>query len=144
MRYSTRTRYGLRFLINLAQREAGVFVQLADIARQEDISVKYLEQIVRALRPSGILRTARGARGGYSLAIEPQDVTLEQVFTLLEGSLAPIACLEQDICARQSECTARTLWTAMNRNMSDFLRSVTLKHLLERDAEGLLNAAQRA
>ena len=68
MRYSTRTRYGLRFLINLAGRPAGACVQLAEIAREEGVSVKYLEQIVRVLRPAGILRSARGAKGGYALA----------------------------------------------------------------------------
>lgn len=71
MRYSTRTRYGLRFLINLAGRPAGSCVQLAEIAREEGVSVKYLEQIVRVLRPAGILRSARGAKGGYALAKSP-------------------------------------------------------------------------
>lgn len=79
MRYSTRTRYGLRFLINLAGRPAGSCVQLAEIAREEGVSVKYLEQIVRVLRPAGILRSARGAKGGYALAKSPDAIRMDEV-----------------------------------------------------------------
>lgn len=85
MRYSTRTRYGLRFLINLAARPAGSCVQLAEIAREEGVSVKYLEQIVRVLRPAGILRSARGAKGGYALAKSPDAICMDEVFEHLEG-----------------------------------------------------------
>lgn len=81
MRYSTRTRYGLRFLINLAGRPAGSCVQLAEIAREEGVSVKYLEQIVRVLRPAGILRSARGAKGGYALAKSPDAIRMDEVFS---------------------------------------------------------------
>lgn len=86
MRYSTRTRYGLRFLINLAGRPAGSCVQLAEIAREEGVSVKYLEQIVRVLRPAGILRSARGAKGGYALAKSPDAIRMDEVFERLEGT----------------------------------------------------------
>lgn len=86
MRYSTRTRYGLRFLINLAGRPAGSCVQLAEIAREEGFSVKYLEQIVRVLRPAGILRSARGAKGGYALAKSPDAIRMDEVFERLEGT----------------------------------------------------------
>ena len=81
MRYSTRTRYGLRFLINLAGRPAGACVQLAEIAREEGVSVKYLEQIVRVLRPAGILRSARGAKGGYALAKSPDAIRMDDACT---------------------------------------------------------------
>ncbi len=132
MRYSTRTRYGLRFIINLARREREVYVQLADIAHDEGISVKYLEQIVRALRPSGILRTARGAKGGYALAKAPHEITLDQLFLHLEGALAPIPCLEKEgLCPRQGQCSSRGLWEALDKHMRDFLRNVTLEQLLE-------------
>ena len=132
MRYSTRTRYGLRFLINLGRRRGGTFVQLADIAQQEEISVKYLEQIVRALRPSGILRTARGAKGGYTLARDPHTITLDQIFWHLEGVLSPIACLEGDnTCARQTSCSARALWQNLDSHIQSFLRNITLQQLLE-------------
>ncbi|MFQ8735413.1 MAG: RrF2 family transcriptional regulator [Bilophila wadsworthia] len=88
MRYSTRTRYGLRFLINLAGRPAGSCVQLAEIAREEGVSVKYLEQIVRVLRPAGILRSARGAKGGYALAKSPDAIRMDEVFERLEGHIS--------------------------------------------------------
>lgn len=90
MRYSTRTRYGLRFLINLAGRPAGSCVQLAEIAREEGVSVKYLEQIVRVLRPAGILRSARGAKGGYALAKSPDAIRMDEVFERLEGHISPV------------------------------------------------------
>lgn len=93
MRYSTRTRYGLRFLINLAGRPAGSCVQLAEIAREEGVSVKYLEQIVRVLRPAGILRSARGAKGGYALAKSPDVICMDEVFEHLEGHISPVECL---------------------------------------------------
>lgn len=93
MRYSTRTRYGLRFLINLAGRPAGACVQLAEIAREEGVSVKYLEQIVRVLRPAGILRSARGAKGGYALAKSPDAIRMDEVFERLEGHISPVECL---------------------------------------------------
>lgn len=86
MRYSTRTRYGLRFLINLAGRPAGSCVQLAEIAREEGVSVKYLEQIVRVLRPAGILRSARGAKGGYALAKSPDAIRMDEVFDVWKGT----------------------------------------------------------
>ena len=96
MRYSTRTRYGLRFLINLAGRPAGSCVQLAEIAREEGVSVKYLEQIVRVLRPAGILRSARGAKGGYALAKSPEAIRMDEVFERLKGtSLRWNACTGQ-------------------------------------------------
>ena len=131
MRYSTRTRYGLRFLINLGRRESDIYAQLADIAQEEGISVKYLEQIVRALRPSGILRTARGAKGGYALAKDPKEITLDQVFLHLEGALSPIPCLENEgACPRQAQCSSRGLWHSLDMHMQGFLKNVTLQQLL--------------
>ena len=104
MRYSTRTRYGLRFLINLAGRPAGSCVQLAEIAREEGVSVKYLEQIVRVLRPAGILRSARGAKGGYALAKSPDVICMDEVFEHLRG-----ISLRWNVCTGQKTVNGKAL-----------------------------------
>lgn len=137
MHYSTRSRYGLRFLINLAGRPVGTCVQLSEIAREEGISVKYLEQIVRALRPSGILRSLRGARGGYELARSPETITMCEVFGLLEGSISPVECLHSRIrCGREALCPTQWFWKALDERLRGFLEGVTLAAFLQREKEG--------
>ncbi len=132
MRYSTRTRYGLRLLVNLASRPADSCVQLAEIARDEGISVKYLEQIVRALRPSGILRSIRGARGGYALARPASEIFMDVVVEYLEGHIAPVDCLYADApCPRQNTCSTRAFWLEMDRHMRAFLARTTLARFVE-------------
>ncbi len=143
MRYSTRTRYGLRFLINLAGRPAGSCVQLAEIAREEGVSVKYLEQIVRVLRPEGILRSSRGARGGYALAKAPADIRMSEIFLRLEGRIAPVDCLcSENPCGREALCSTQWFWKALDERMRDFLESVTLDQFLGR-GQGALPGACR-
>ena len=132
MRYSTRTRYGLRFLINLASRPEGTCARLGEIAREEGVSVKYLEQIVRVLRPSGLLRSVRGARGGYALARSPRGITMEEVFEHLEGHLSPVDCLGPDApCGRAAGCPTRCFWQAFDARTRGFLRGVTLDCFVE-------------
>lgn len=131
MKFSTRTRYGLRFLIRLAATPPGKLMQLGELAREEGISAGYLEQIVRALRPLGILRSARGASGGYALACSPADITLEQVFLHLEGGIAPVLCLTPEgKCSREAQCSTRPFWQALDEHMRSFLRGVTLQELV--------------
>lgn len=137
MRYSTRTRYGLRFLINLASRPEGSCVQLGEIAREEGVSVKYLEQIVRALRPAGLLRSVRGARGGYALARPPREISMEEVFRHLEGHLSPVGCLGPETpCGRAAKCPARWFWQAFDAHTRGFLRGVTLDRFVEGSLPG--------
>ena len=133
MRYSTRTRYGRRCLVNLAGRPAGSCVQLAEIAREEGVSVKYLEQIVRVLRPAGILRSARGAKGGYALA-QPADVIfMDVVFEHLEGRIAPVECLYEDRrCQREALCPTQWFWKDLDVHMRTFLHDMTLARFVER------------
>ena len=133
MRYSTRTRYGLRFLINLAGRPAGS-VQLAEIAREEGVSVKYLEQIVRVLRPAGILRSARGAKGGYALAKSPDVICMDEVFEHLEGHISPVECLYgTKNCEREGACPTRWFWRELDEHMRMFLKGMTLARFVERE-----------
>ena len=141
MRYSTRTRYGLRFLVNLASRPSGTCVQLAEIARDEGISVKYLEQIVRTLRPSGILKSSRGARGGYALARPASEIFMDEIVEYLEGHISPVDCLyTESPCSRQESCSTRTFWLQMDRQIRAFLGQVALDHFAEcpKGGHGLL------
>ena len=134
MRYSTRTRYGLRFLINLAERPEVSCEQLAEIAREEGVSVKYLEQIVRVLRPAGILRSARGAKGGYALAKSPDAICMVEVFEHLEGHISPVECLHgAKSCEREGACPTRWFWRDLDEHMRVFLKGMTLARFVERE-----------
>lgn len=131
MKFSTRTRYGLRFLIKLAANPQGQLLQLGELAREEEISPGYLEQIIRALKPLGILRSVRGSAGGYALACPPEKVNLEMVFLHLEGGVAPIACLTEEYrCPRMDVCCTRQFWEALDKHTRSFLRGVTLEQLV--------------
>ena len=133
MRFSTRTRYGLRFLLRLARQPAGALTHLGQVAKAESISQGYLEQIVRALRPLGILRSARGAGGGYALAMPPGEINLESVFQHLEGEISPVRCLSGRgaPCARQAQCSSRGFWGELDAHVRDFLRRRTLQDVLD-------------
>ena len=96
MKISTKGRYALRLLLDLAQHRNCGFVALKDIAKRQDISKKYLEQIVPMLNRAGFLLTGRGYQGGYELAKEPSSITVGDILRVTEGSLAPISCLEQE------------------------------------------------
>lgn len=131
MRFSTRTRYGLRFLIRLASQPPGELVQLSELAREENISPGYLEQIVRVLRPLGILRAMRGVGGGYTLARPAAEITLENIFERLEGELSPVGCLaDSGTCGRQDVCSTRAFWRALDEHVRNFLRGMTLEQLV--------------
>ncbi len=128
MKFSTRTRYGLRFLVYLASCPQGQLVQLKDLAINENISAGYLEQIVRSLKPLGILESVRGAAGGYKLAHHPKDITLEDIFTHLEGDISPVACILEtnEPCSRIEYCSTRRFWEDLNTHVRSFLRTMTL------------------
>ena len=132
MRFSTRTRYGLRFLLRLAAQPPGSLLQLGQVAREEHISSGYLEQIVRALKPLGILRAVRGTGGGYALAKPASEINMEDVFLHLEGEIAPVRCLATNkACTREDRCSTRPFWQALDRHMRDFLRQRTLQEMSE-------------
>lgn len=131
MKFSTRTRYGLRFLIRLAASPGEQLLQLGELARDEGISPGYLEQIVRALKPLGILRSVRGAAGGYALACPADQINMEQIFQHLEGEIAPVSCLTGSRpCAREQVCSTRHFWEALDTHIRIFLRGMTLQELV--------------
>ncbi len=128
MKFSTRTRYGLRFLVHLASCPPGQLIQLKELAREENISAGYLEQIVRSLKPLGIMESVRGAAGGYALAQSPKDITLEDIFTHLEGDISPVSCIgnSNQSCTRFEVCTTRCFWEDLDVHIRSFLRTMTL------------------
>ncbi len=137
MKISTKGRYALRMLIDLAMHQEDGFISLKDISDRQGISKKYLEQIVPMLNKSGILRTNRGNRGGYMLAASPAECSVGDVLRATEGNLAPVTCLEHDEndCPRAGFCNTLFVWQGLSRAVNDYLNSVTLQDILDRSAE---------
>ena len=137
MKVSTKGRYALRMLLDLAENKEEGFVSLKSIAERQNISKQYLEQIVTLLNTSTILRANRGRQGGYMLAKEPSQYTVGQILRITEGSLAPIACLEDEVnlCERVEACKTLPMWHGLNKVISDYLDSVTLQDMLEQHQE---------
>lgn len=133
MKISTKGRYALRMLVDLAEHQSGGYTALKDIASRQGISKKYLEQIVPMLNKSGVLLTNRGSLGGYKLAKAPDQYTVGDILRITEGSLAPVSCLEEDAdpCDRCDTCATFALWQGLDRVISEYLDSVTLQDLLD-------------
>jgi Rrf2 family cysteine metabolism transcriptional repressor len=133
MKLSTRTRYGTRALLELALRQGEGPVFLKDIARQQQISLSYLEHLVTPLISGGIIRSIKGPRGGITLVKKPEEINLMEVTRLLEGSLAPVECVDNpDICERSAECVTRDIWGEVKAAMNRVLEATTLQDLAER------------
>ena len=136
MRLSTRGRYGVRALLDVALYSDGNPVLLKDIAKRQAISVQYLEQLISPVVKAGVLRSIRGARGGVALTKPPEEVKLSQVIQILEGSIAPVKCVDDPkACSRSDFCAIRDVWEEMNRAMLQVLESTTLQDLVERHRE---------
>ncbi len=132
MRFSTKTRYGLRAMIDLAIHYKGKPVLIREIAERQKISDKYLEQIMLSLKKAGLVESISGARGGYMLTKNPADIKALAIVEILEGSLAPVPCVDHGgICKRESACTARELWLRVKKSVNDTLNSFSLKDLTE-------------
>ena len=136
MKISTKGRYALRMLIELAAHQEQGFMSLKEISEHQDISKKYLEQIVTMLNKSGILRTNRGNKGGYMLAKSPRECTVGDVLRATEGSLAPVACLEYEVndCPRAESCATQYVWQGLQKAVETYLDSVTIQDILDRNA----------
>lgn len=132
MKVSTKGRYALRMLLDLAEHRSEGFISLKDIAERQNISKPYLEQIVSLLNTADILRANRGKNGGYMLAVEPSDCTVGQVLRITEGNLSPVACLEDAVnrCRRKELCKTLPMWTGLEKVIADYLDSVSLEDLL--------------
>ena len=133
MKLSTRARYGTRALLELALHGGSQPVLLRDIAKRQEISLPYLEHLISPLIAAGIIRSVRGPQGGVWLAKPPQQIKLSEVFKLLEGSTAPVECIENpEVCARSGICVTRDLWDELGEAMNKVLSSTTLQDLVER------------
>ena len=133
MKISTKGRYELRVLLDLAMHRDDGFIALKDIAERQNISKKYLEQIVPLLNRSGLLRTNRGFQGGYMLSKPASECTVGEILRLTEGSLAPITCLEQEVneCPRQSSCITLPMWEGLYKQITNYLDNITLQKMID-------------
>lgn len=135
MRISTRGRYGTRLMVDLAQHYANGPIPLADIAKRQDLSAKYLEQLIILLKGAGLIRSVRGRSGGYMLAREPGKISVGEIVETLEGKLAVVDCvLEPDLCYRAIECPTRDIWVGMTDLMKKQLFSLSLEDILGKSA----------
>ena len=141
MLISTKGRYALRMLVDLAEHQNDGYVALKDIAKRQEVSKKYLEQIVPMLNKSGMLKTNRGYQGGYMLAKEPSNYTVGDILRITEGSLAPVACAEQNPveCERAHDCMTLPLWQGLYKTICDYLDGITLQDLLDMNRETAAN-----
>lgn len=133
MKLSTRGRYTTRALLDLALHQEEGPVLLKDIAQRQQISLQYLEHLITPLIGAGIVVSTRGPRGGVSLAKPPEEIRLSEVIKLLEGSLAPVECVNNPgICTRSELCVTRDIWSELKKAMNGVLESTTLQDLVER------------
>lgn len=141
MRVSTKGRYALRMLLDLAEHKEDGFTALKDIAQRQEISKKYLEQIVPILNKGDMLKTNRGFQGGYMLAKSPDKYTVGEILRLTEGSLSPIPCLDQvpNQCERSAECPTLPVWQGLNKVINEYLDSITLQDVLDKQIERYSN-----
>ena len=133
MKISTKGRYALRMMLDLALHNTGEYISLKDISQRQGITVKYLEQIVTVLAKAGFVHSQRGNNGGYRLARKPEDYTAGDILRVMEGNLQPIVCLEADPneCARSAYCRVLPFWQGLGKVVNDYVDSVTLEELAD-------------
>ena len=135
---STKGRYALRLMIDLALNHDGAYVSLKEISKRQNISVKYLEQIVVNLSKEGLLLSSRGSKGGYRLYKTPKEYTAGEILRATEGTMSPVACLggESNPCPRQEKCLTLDFWSGLHKVISDYIDSVTLEDLVNQEKAG--------
>ena len=138
MRISTKGRYALRVMIDLAEHNSGNYIPLKDIVARQEISQKYLEGIMTDLAKAGFLDGQHGKGGGYKLNRSPDNITVGEVLRIAEGDLAPIACLSEnaDPCSRAAECRTLPMWEKLYTMIRDYFDGITLADLMINDSEG--------
>lgn len=137
MKISTRGRYALRLMMDIAMHDNGEPVRIKDIARRQEVSEKYLEQIIAILNKAGFVRSIRGPKGGYTLSKKPEEYTAGMILRLTEGSLAPVSCLEMDVndCPRQNQCATLELYKRIDNAVHQVVDNVTLADLVDWQVE---------
>ena len=134
MKLSTRGRYGLRAMLDIAINQGDGPITLNSISKRQGISVGYLEQLMVPLKKEGLIRSVRGAQGGYLLAREPDKITVGDIIRALEGPIAPVACVSEDYpeeCDRAEGCVTRLVWAKVRDSIAQVLDSLTLADLME-------------
>ena len=137
MRVSTKGDYGIRALVELAQHCGEGPVQSAEIARRQCIPEPYLDQLLTTLRRAGFIRSVRGPQGGHALLREPASIRLSEVIEALEGSLSPIACLDDARCSKPGICAQRDVWEQVRRATQEILSGVSIADLAEKEREAV-------
>ena len=134
MKISTKGRYVLRMLLDLAEHRGEGYIALKDIAKRQGISKKYLEQIIPLLNNTDILVASRGYQGGYMLAKSPDMYTVGDILRITEGSIAPVSCLEggSSVCDREDQCMTLYVWEGLEKLIAEYLDSITLQDILDR------------
>lgn len=133
MKISTKGRYALRIMIDLALHNDGQYVPVKDISTRQGVSLKYIEQIITPLNHAGYLKSVRGNRGGYMLSRQPSDYTVGMILRCVEGSLTPVSCLDDGVnsCPRSSVCLTLPLWHKLNDAINSVVDTMTLQDLLD-------------
>jgi len=137
MRISTKGRYALRVMLDLAEYNTGEYITVKDISERQGITVKYLEQIISQLNKAGYLRSLRGNQGGYKLLKSPEKYVISEILKATEGSLAPVVCLDDTVnkCGRAGFCKTLPLWRGLSNVIAEYLDSITLQDLLNQSRE---------
>lgn len=137
MKISTKGRYALRMLIDLAEHRSQGYISLKEIAERQNISRKYLEQIIQMFHKTDVLRANRGAQGGYMLAREPEQYTVGEILRITEGSLSPVDCAGQDpvSCERSPDCPTLPIWQGLSLLIDEYLDGITLQDVLDQRRE---------
>ena len=135
MMISTRGRYALRVMIDLAEHQEDGYTPMKDVAKRQSVSLGYMEKILPVLVKNGIVEGLQGKNGGYRLIRKPEEYTLGEILRLTEGSLAPVACLECGAtpCDKATDCRTLPVWTELDRRINEYLDSVTVSDLLKSD-----------
>lgn len=136
MGISTKGRYALRMIVDLAEHGGDDFVTLKEVAERQKISKKYLEQIVAALNKDGLLQANRGFAGGYRLNRAPDKITVGEILRRTEGNLASATCTAGTPCDRSGECATMFIWQGLDRVVNDYLDGITVQDILDRRAGG--------
>ena len=138
MLISTKGRYALRVMIDLAEHRSEEFISLREIAERQEISEKYLESIIRMLVKAKVVESLRGKGGGYRLKKAPEDYPADSILSLTEESLAPVSCLEEnaDACPRAARCKTLSLWQGLDQAIHTYLKGVTIADLMDQGAGG--------
>lgn len=137
MKISTKGRYAVRVMLDLALNNTGEYIKVKDIAARQDISEKYLEQIISILNKAGYVKSVRGAQGGYKIAKDPSNYTVGMILRLTEGSLNPVACLDDEVneCERCDTCETLGVWKELAKAINNVVDNVTIADLVERQQE---------